>query len=60
MLSLSGESAGINKSKIIAVDATPTESVPTPVIIPKSPLYESIPLSSVSNDAGGPMRTTGG
>ena len=35
--SLKYESSGINKSNTIPVEATPTEVVETPDIIPKSP-----------------------
>ena len=44
---------------MIPVTAVPTDVVPIPVIIPKSPSYETIVLSSLVK-VGGLINTTGG
>ena len=58
--SLNNDSFVRSKSKTIAVDATPTEVVEIPDIIPKSPVYPTSSIVSIEETTlGSPIKTAG-
>ena len=58
--SLNNDSFVRSKSKTIPVDATPTEVVEIPDIIPKSPEYDTSFIVSIEvTNFGSPIRTDG-